>query len=140
MRNLAANFDKILDICKKFSKNLVNECENLPRRGAVPRFSDFEVISLSLTAEQCGIDSESLLFSLLEEYKSDIPNLISRRQVNDRRKFTANLCEQLVVLYRLNQKDWQPTFAPFAKARKCVETLFSQLVGQFMVHRNYAKQ
>ena len=28
----------------------------------------------------------------------------------------------------------------FAKARKRVETLFSQLVDQFMVHRNYAKQ
>ena len=33
----------------------------------------------------------SLIFTLLEEYKSDIPNLISRRQFNDRRKFTANL-------------------------------------------------
>ena len=47
---------------------------------------------------------------------------------------------RLEVPYRLNQKDWKPTFAPFAKARKRVETLFSQLVDQFMVHRNYAKQ
>ena len=29
---------------------------------------------------------------------------------------------------------------PFAKARKRVETLFSQLDDQFMVCRNYAKQ
>ena len=29
--------------------------------------------------------------------------------------------------YRLNQKDWKPTFIPFAKARKRIETLFSQL-------------
>ena len=40
----------------------------------------------------------------------------------------------------LNQKDWKPTFAPFAKARKRVETLFSQMVDQFMLCRNYAKQ
>ena len=96
MRNLTANFGKILDICKDFSKNLVNERGNLPRRGVVPRFSDLEVIALSLTAEKYSIDSESLLFSLLEEYlKADFPNLISRRQYNARRKFTANLCEQI---------------------------------------------
>ena len=47
---------------------------------------------------------------------------------------------RLEVPYRLNQKDWKPTFAPFAKARKRVETLFSQMVDQFMLCRNYAKQ
>lgn len=47
---------------------------------------------------------------------------------------------RLEVPYRLNQKDWKPTFKPFAKARKRVETLFSQLDDQFMVCRNYAKQ
>ena len=262
MRNLAAKFGKIFDICKNFSKNLVDERGNIPRRGVVPRFSDLEVIALSLTAEQFGVDSESYLFALLKEYKSEFPNLISRRQYNDRRKFTANLCEQirkniaqaidagedvfcvdskpvpvcriarakrcrlgkydfskapsfgycaaqacyyygyklhalcglrgvihsydlskasvhdihylqdikyeyhrctflgdkgylsasvqldlfetseirLEVPYRLNQKDWKPTFAPFAKARKRVETLFSQMVDQFMLCRNYAKQ
>ena len=41
--------------------------------------------------------------------------------------------------YRLNQKDWRPTFIPFAKARKRIETIFSQLSGQFLVIRNYVK-
>ena len=41
--------------------------------------------------------------------------------------------------YHLNQKNWNPTFIPFAKARKRIETLFSQLTDQFMVIRNYAK-
>lgn len=41
--------------------------------------------------------------------------------------------------YRLNQKDWKPTFIPFAKARKRIETIFSQLSGQFLVIRNYVK-
>ena len=62
MHNLYANFVKILEICKDFSKELVNERGNLPRRGVVPRFSDLEVISLSLTAEYMSIDSENLLF------------------------------------------------------------------------------
>ncbi len=60
MHNEYANFVKILEICKDFSKDLVNERGNLPRRGVVPRFSDLEVISLSLTAEYMSIDSENL--------------------------------------------------------------------------------
>ena len=33
MHNLYANFVKILDVCKSFSNNLVNELDNLPRSG-----------------------------------------------------------------------------------------------------------
>ena len=218
---------------------------------------------LSLAAESESIDSEKWLFDYkLQEYKEKIPNLISRRQFNDRRKKTAGLCERirkrlamemdggedlffvdskpievcraargkrckmgrtgdlakapdfgycasqntyyfgyklhalcglsgvihsydlskasvydldymkdvkhayhdcgiygdkgcigkdvrldlfetarirLECPYRINQKDWEPTFIPFAKSRKRIETLFSQLTGQFMVIRNYAK-
>lgn len=263
MYNLYAKFVKILEICKKFSENLVNEYGNIPRRGKVPRFSDLEVVALSLTAESESIDSENWLFEYkLQEYKDKIPNLISRRQFNDRRKTTASLCEEirkriahkmdgaeefffvdskpipvcrvargkrckmgrfgefsqapdfgfcasqniyyfgyklhavcglsgvihsydlskasvhdlkfandikqsyhdccfygdkgyigadvqldlfetahirLECPYRLNQKNWKPTFIPFAKARKRIETLFSQLTDQFLVIRNYAK-
>jgi len=41
--------------------------------------------------------------------------------------------------YRLNQKDWKPTFIPFVKARKRIETIFSQLTDQLLVIRNYAE-
>lgn len=262
MHNLYANFVKILEICKDFSKNLVNELGNIPRPGVVPRFSDLEVAALSLTAEHLSIDSENNLFDRLKEYKADMPNLISRRQFNDRRKFTAELCEKirkriaskmdgaeeyfcidskpievcrlsrglrckmkgtdvtnspafgycatqkiyyfgyklhavcglsgvihsydlspanvhdihflkdvkfqfydccilgdraylsaelqqdlfssvgikLEVPYRLNMKNWRPTFKPYAKARKRIETNFSQLCDHFMLFRNYAKQ
>ena len=95
MYNFKAKFDIILDICKKFSKNLVNELGNVPRRGVVPRFSDIEVISLSILAESEGIDSENKLFVMLNTCKSDFPNLISRRQYNDRRKFLKDLCETI---------------------------------------------
>ncbi len=43
------------------------------------------------------------------------------------------------VPYRSNLKDWKPTFTPFTKFRKRIETLFSQLCDQFMIVRNYAK-
>lgn len=262
MHNLYANFVKILEICKNFSINLVNELGNIPRPGVVPRFSDLEVVALSLTAEHLSIDSENNLFDRLKEYKTEMPNLISRRQFNDRRKFTAELCEtirkriaskmdgaeeyfcidskpievcrlsrglrckmkgtdvtnspafgycatqkiyyygfklhavcglsgvihsydlspanvhdihylkdvkfqfhdccilgdraylsaelqqdlfssvgiKLEVPYRLNMKNWRPTFKPYAKARKRIETNFSQLCDHFMLFRNYAKQ
>lgn len=95
MHNLCANFVKILEICKDFSKDLVNGRGNAPRRGIVPRFSDLEVISLSLTAEHMSIDSENLLFDRLKDYSVEMPNLISWRQYNDRRKFTRGLCEKI---------------------------------------------
>lgn len=263
MHNLYTKFVKILEICKQFSKNLVNERGNMLRRDPVPKFSDLEVIALSLLAESESIDSENWLFeSILNEYKDKIPNLISRRQFNDRRKNTAGLCEkirkQMAVAmngreefffvdskpievcrvargkrckmgrtgdfsqapdfgycasqntyyfgyklhavcglngvihsydlskasvddrkfmqdvrltfhdcnmygdkgyvgadlqldlfetahirlecpYRVNQKNRKPTLIPFAKARKRVETIFSQLTGQFLVIRNFAK-
>ena len=50
---------------------------------------------------------------------------------------TANI--KLECPYRLNQKNREPTFAPFAKAGKRVETTFSQLNDQFLTIRNYAK-
>ena len=263
MHNLYTKFVKILGICKQFSSNLVNAQGNVSRRGPIPKFSDLEVVALSLASESEGIDSENWLFDYkLQEYKEMMPNLISRRQFNDRRKKTAGLCEsirkriamemdggedlffvdskpievcrvargkrckmgrtgdfakapdfgycasqntyyfgyklhalcglsgvihsydlskasvydpyymkdvkleyhgcciygdkgyigkdvqldlfetahiRLECPYRINQKDWKPTFIPFAKARKRIETLFSQLTQQFMTIRNYAK-
>lgn len=41
--------------------------------------------------------------------------------------------------YQLNQKAWKPTFIPLAKARKRIETIFSQLSDQYLVIKNYAK-
>ena len=95
MYNFCAKFRQILDICKRHSESLVNSLGNIPRVGVVPRFSDLEVIALSLTAEAFGIDSENYLLHQLSNSKDEIPNLISRRQYNDRRKLTAGLCEEI---------------------------------------------
>ena len=263
MCNLYTKFVKILEICHKFSDGLVDERGNIRRPGPIPKFSDLEVIALSLAAETEEIDSENWLFNYkINDFIELIPNMISRRQFNDRRKMVSGLCEEirkrmanmidggedcfcidskpievcrtargkrckmgrsgdfalapdfgycasqgnyyygyklhalcglngvihsydlskasvhdinflkdirpiyhdcsifgdkgyisaevqldlfetanikLECPYRLNQKDWKPTFIPFAKARKRIETLFSQLTDQFMVIRNYAK-
>ena len=78
MHNLYAIFAKFLNVCKQVSGNLVNESGNMPRKGVVPRFSDLEIVALNMTSEAVGIDSESLLFAKLQEYRVEIPNLISR--------------------------------------------------------------
>ena len=96
MHNFIANFVKFLDIYKHFAGNRVNELGNIPRRGVVPKFSDLEVIALSATAEALGIDSENLLFKRLDAEKGNLlPNLISRRQYNQRRKLTGKLGEDI---------------------------------------------
>ena len=62
----------------------------------MPRFSDSEVIALSMATETEEIESENWLFEAkLKECRSSIPNLISRRQFNDRRKSVSSLCEQI---------------------------------------------
>ena len=96
MRNFITKFRIILEICKKFAGNHVNEKGNVPRCGVVPTFSDLEVVAFSITAEALSIDSENYLFKRLNaECPGAIPNLISRRQYNQRRKKTMLLGEKI---------------------------------------------
>ena len=96
MRNFVAKFGKILEICKKFAENQVNERGNVTRCGVVPTFSDLEVVALSITAEAFSIDCENYLFKRLNsECPGAIPNLITRRQYNQRRKKTMLLGESI---------------------------------------------
>jgi hypothetical protein len=111
MHNLAANFGKFFDVCNKFGNKFTNEKGNVPRRGVVPKFSDLEVVALSLTAEALSIDSESLLFSKLQtEYKADFPNLISRRQYNDRRKLLFDLTEKIRKAIAADIDEFEDTY------------------------------
>ena len=130
MRNLAAKFGKIFDICKKFSKNLVDERGNMSRRGVVPRFSDLEVIALSLTAEQFGIDSESYLFALLEEYKSDFPNLISYLASLERLLLVASTMIVVSSYLRFASNDSKHT--PPTYTNKYERTLLKRLMQEKM--------
>ena len=92
---LSCNIRKISGHLQAESRGLPNEKGNVPRPGGVPKFSDLEVVALGLAVEALGIDSESLLFSRLEEYRREMPRLLSRRQYNDRRKSTAPLCQRI---------------------------------------------
>ncbi len=107
MHNIKTNFDKIIEVVKQIIGSEVNEEGNYLRRGTKPRFSDIGVISLSLTAECLGIDSENHLFSKLnKEYRDDFENMISRRQYNDRRKLLFEKTERVrkLMVSRLNSQ------------------------------------
>ena len=106
MHNIKTNFDKIIEVLKDILGDELNEKGNYIRRGVVPKFSDIEVIALSLTAECLSIDSENYLFSKIRaEYRSSFKNIISRRQYNDRRKLLFPKIEQArkIMAARLNR-------------------------------------
>ncbi|MEO7294149.1 MAG: IS982 family transposase [Ginsengibacter sp.] len=107
MHNIKTNFDKILVVIKEILIDEINKKGNYLRRGTRPRFSDIEVIALSLTAECLSIDSENYLFSKLnKEYKTGFENMISRRQYNDRRKLLFEKTERVrnLMSERLNKQ------------------------------------
>ena len=84
---------------------------NYARRGTKPRFSDMEVIALSLTAECLSIDSEHYLFSKLNKEYNDFRNIISRRQYNDRRKLLFEKTERVRKLLAARLNDGADVFA-----------------------------
>ena len=107
MHNIKTNSDKILEVLKDIPGEQIHAKGNYLRRGTIPKFSDIEVIALSLTAECLSIDSENYLFSKLnKEYQSEFKNIISRRQYNDRRKLLFDKTEQAPKLMtaRLNRQ------------------------------------
>lgn len=82
MNNLNANYERILEVLRKISK------ENLlayQRRR--PKMSDLELVSLSITAEYMGIDSENNLFKMLPK---PISSKIERSVYNRRRRKLVN--------------------------------------------------
>ncbi len=78
MNNLNANYERILEVLRKISKDQL-----LPYQRRKPKLSDLELISLSLTAEFMGIDSENDLFRKLP---NDISHKIERSVYNKRRR------------------------------------------------------
>ena len=87
MHNIKDNFDKILQTIKSFSINDFDGSGNINRPGPKPKFTDLEIISLSLTSEYMSIDSENLLFKKIKScHLKDFSNLIDRTQYNRRKK------------------------------------------------------
>ncbi|MBU0710913.1 hypothetical protein KJ762_00395 [bacterium] len=87
MHNLKSNFDFIRPIVKESLSNFIDSSGNIKKVGTKPKFSDLDIITLSLVADSLSINSENLLFSKLRsEYQEDFPLLIDRSQFNRRRK------------------------------------------------------
>jgi hypothetical protein len=82
MNNLTANYERILEVLRKISKEQL-----LSYQRRQPKLSDLELISLSLTAEYLGIDSENDLFRKLPD---DILCKIERSVYNRRRRKLIN--------------------------------------------------
>ena len=87
MNNLTANYERILEILRRISKDQL-----LAYQRRQPRLSDLELISLNLTAEFMGIDSESDLFRKLPR---KIADRIERSVYNRRRRKLANYLERI---------------------------------------------
>ena len=87
MNNLSANYERILEVLRKIStENLLS----YQRR--VPKMKDLELISLALTAEYMGIDSENHLFRQLPKA---IKCKIERSVYNRRKRRLANSINDL---------------------------------------------
>ena len=82
MSNLNANYERILEVLRKISKEQL-----LAYQRRQPKLSDLELISLSLTAEFMGIDSENDLFRKLPK---TISEKIERSVYNRRRRKLAD--------------------------------------------------
>ena len=81
MNNLSANYERILEVLRKISnENLLS----YQRR--VPKMKDLELISLALTAEYMGIDSENHLFRP-ERVRLDDGAAASARQKRNKRPY-----------------------------------------------------
>ena len=153
--NLYTKFVKIFKICKQFSENLVNDSGNFSQA------PDFGFCASQNTCyfgyklhALCGLSGVIHSYDLSKasvadlHYMKDVKHTYHDCSIYGDKGYigadvqldlfeTAHI--RLECPYRLNQKDWKPTFIPFAKARKRIETIFSQLTYQFLIIRNYAK-
>ena len=82
MNNLNANYERILEVLRKISKDQL-----LTYQRRKPKLSDLELISSTLTSEFIGIDSENDLFrklpaALFTKIEHSVYNLRKRNLVN----------------------------------------------------------
>jgi len=90
MHNLKQNFDRILPIIQSLLINVVNNDGNIPKPGPKPKFSDVEIITLSLVSDSLIVDSEYYLFKTLHS-ASVFSNLIERSVYNKRKRSLSPL-------------------------------------------------
>lgn len=94
MYNLKDNFDRVLPIVQELLENDVNKAGNIPKPGPKPKFSDLEIITLSLISDSLLIDSEYYLFKRLHS-ESVFSNLIERSVYNKRKRLLTHLINKV---------------------------------------------
>ena len=87
MHDLYSIYTKVLKQVKLCLKQYLVDGQNMRHYSNAPKMSDVEIISLAITSECLGIDSENLLWAKInKDYGSKFPNLIHRTRYNARRK------------------------------------------------------
>ena len=87
MHDLHSIYTKVLKQVKVCLEHYLVDGQNVRHYSNAPKMSDVEIISLALTAECLGIDSENLLWSKIQkDYRHKFPKLIHRTRYNARRK------------------------------------------------------
>ncbi len=94
MHNLKENFDRVLPIVQELLENDINKAGNIPKPGPKPKFSDLEIITLSLISDSLLIDSEYYLFKRLH-CESVFSNLIERSVYNKRKRSLTHLINKV---------------------------------------------
>lgn len=87
MRKIESVFRKMLPIVQQALEQEVDNNGNIPKVGRNPKFSDVNLITLSLSAEFLSLDSENRLFDLIQNsqyFKNS--GLVNRSSYNRRRK------------------------------------------------------
>jgi hypothetical protein len=92
MREFKDIYTVILPIVKKILSPLLDDRDNIPRRGPKPVLSDVQLIAISLTSDVLFFDSENYLFTKLKKYQP-ITNLVHRTVYNRRRRKLSKYIE-----------------------------------------------
>lgn len=102
MNNLIANYERILEVLRKISNETL-----LSYQRRTPKLKDLELISLALTSEFMGIDSENHLFR-------NIPNTIrckiERSVYNRRKRRLANEINDLRIKIAQDFNEFEDVF------------------------------
>jgi hypothetical protein len=86
MHDLYSIYRKVKFQVEKIMKSETDARGNFRPYPNPPKMSDVEIISLSISAECLGIDSENLLFSKIKkDYSEHFPNLVHRTRYNKRK-------------------------------------------------------
>ncbi len=93
--NIVENYLRVLDTIS----SLNCELEYKSRVGRKIKIFDWQIFTLSLTAEFMSIDNENTLFKLVDT--SQIPNLIERSQFNKRRRKLFLFLEEVKLILNL---------------------------------------